>query len=165
MENDVGLVLSNSIRHTPATADDVRKETANGSVLRRAVKFVKSKCLKSLPEIEPLDVNRLRSSLSVVDSCLMLTDRVMIPSTSIATIPFQSPGNKLHEINRERIYLLDGHVQGHRKLFFIDATSVVKRLSILLDKNQFLGPKQKPYGLRRIMRSRTKWTFHKYLGN
>ena len=114
--NDVGLVLSNSIRHTPATADDVRQETANDTVLRRAVKFVKSKWLKSLLVGEPLDINLLRSSLSVVDSCLMLTDWVMIPSTSIATIPLQSPGNKPHEINRERIHLVEGHVQGHRKL-------------------------------------------------
>ena len=75
MENDVCLVISHSIGHTPVTADDVRQETANGSVLRRAVKFVKSKWLKSLLEGEPLDINRLRSS----SSCLMLTDRVMIP--------------------------------------------------------------------------------------
>ena len=76
MKNDVCLVLSNSVRHTPVTADDVRQETANDTVLRRAVKFVKSKWLKSLLEGEPLDINRLRSSLSVVDSCLMLTDWV-----------------------------------------------------------------------------------------
>ena len=112
MENDVCLVISHSIGHTPVTVDDVRQETANGSVLRRAVKFVKSKWLKSLLEGEPLDINRLRSS----SSCLMLTDRVMIPSTSIATIPLQSPGNKSHEINRKRIYLVEEHVQGHRKL-------------------------------------------------
>ena len=106
------VLYSNSVRYTPATADDVRQETANGSVLRRAVKFVKSKWLKSLLEGEPLDINRLRSS----SSCLLLTDRVMIPSKSIATIPLQSRGNKSHEINRERIHLVDGHVQGHRKL-------------------------------------------------
>ena len=116
MGNDVCLVISNSVRYTPATADDVHQETVNGSVLRRAVKSVKSKWLKSLLEGEPLDINRLRSSLSVVDSCLMLTDRVMIPSTSIATIPLQSPRNKSHEINRKRIYLVEEHVQGHRKL-------------------------------------------------
>ena len=110
MENDVYLELSNSVRYTPATADDVRQETANDTVLRRAVKFVKSEWRKSLPEGEPPDKNRFRSS------CIILTDRVMIPSTSIATIPLQSPRNKSHEINRKRIYLVEEHVQGHRKL-------------------------------------------------
>ena len=75
MENDVCLVISHSVGHTPVTADNVHQETANGSDLRRAVKSVKSKRLKSLLEREPLDINRLRSS----SSCLKLKDRVMIP--------------------------------------------------------------------------------------
>ena len=74
------LVLSNSIHHTPVTADDVHLQTANDNVLGKAIKLVKSKWPTCLPEGELLDLNRRRSSSSVVDSSLLLANRVVIPS-------------------------------------------------------------------------------------
>ena len=81
VENDVCLVLSNSVRSTPDTVDDVRQETANDEMLSRAIQFVKSKWPKCVLERELLDLYRRRCSLSVVDPCLMIADWVMISFT------------------------------------------------------------------------------------
>ena len=78
MDNGVCLVLSNSIRHTPVTADDIRLKKATDEVIRKVTNLVKSNLPTFLLEGELLDFISNGLFFSVVDSCLMLADRVVI---------------------------------------------------------------------------------------
>nr|VZI47428.1 unnamed protein product [Spirometra erinaceieuropaei] len=72
---------SGAIRDVPATAADIRRATEQDPVLRSAVTYVQT-CL--LTTALASDLHQLflrRASLSVVDSCLMFADRVVISSS------------------------------------------------------------------------------------
>ncbi|VDL46613.1 unnamed protein product [Hymenolepis diminuta] len=78
VERDVQRILTESIRNTPASAMDMRKET--DTVLRQALKFVPSKWPSFPPKSDLRELCRRRDSVMIADSCLMFLDKVIVPS-------------------------------------------------------------------------------------
>ncbi|BHF65973.1 hypothetical protein SprV_0200898700 [Sparganum proliferum] len=86
IEDDVRCQLSDAIRGIPVTAADIRYATEQDPVLRQAITYVQT-CWPTTALVG--DLRQLffrRSSLSVVDSCLMFADRVVIPSSLRPTV-------------------------------------------------------------------------------
>nr|VZI48759.1 unnamed protein product [Spirometra erinaceieuropaei] len=78
IEDDVRRQLSDAIRGSPVTAVDIRRVTEPDPVLRQAIIYVQT-CWPITALADDLrQVLLRRASLSVVDSCLMFTDRVVI---------------------------------------------------------------------------------------
>ena len=55
MEKDMQGILPESLRNTPLTADTISHETANDSVIRRAMNYVQRKLLAQPVQRELLD--------------------------------------------------------------------------------------------------------------
>nr|VZI13561.1 unnamed protein product [Spirometra erinaceieuropaei] len=86
IEDDVRRQLSDAIRGIPVTAADIRRATEQDPVLRQAITYVQT-CWPTTALAG--DIHQLflrRASLSVVDSCLMFADRVVIPSSLRPTV-------------------------------------------------------------------------------
>nr|VZI25731.1 unnamed protein product [Spirometra erinaceieuropaei] len=105
IEDDVRRQLSDAIRGIPVTAADIRRATEQDPVLRQAITAAD---IRRATEQDPVlrqaityvqtcwpttalagDLRQLflrRASLSVVDSCLMCADRVVIPSSLRPTV-------------------------------------------------------------------------------
>ncbi|BHF81903.1 hypothetical protein SprV_0802503800 [Sparganum proliferum] len=81
IEDDARRPLSDAIRGIPVTAADIRRATEQDPVLRQAITYVQT-CWQTIALAGDLRQLFLRrASLSVVDSCLMFADRVVIPSS------------------------------------------------------------------------------------
>ncbi|CAD6190753.1 unnamed protein product [Caenorhabditis auriculariae] len=79
VEVEVQEVLKNSLRRLPLTSADVRTETSKDKDLQKLTKFVNS---GSFPQKVPEKLRSFsskREELNVVDGCLMVGDRVVIP--------------------------------------------------------------------------------------
>ncbi|CAH8529728.1 unnamed protein product [Dicrocoelium dendriticum] len=78
-ESEVQRILVDSVRELPVTSDTIRAETAQDDILLKVIGFVQSSWpnVRNSNELQPF-FNR-RGSLSVVDSCLMFGDRVVVP--------------------------------------------------------------------------------------
>nr|VZI04460.1 unnamed protein product [Spirometra erinaceieuropaei] len=86
IEDDVRRQLSDAIRGIPVTAADIRRATEQDPVLRQATTYVQT-CWQTTALAGDLRQLFLRrASLSVVDSCLMFADRVVIPSSLRPTV-------------------------------------------------------------------------------
>ncbi|CAH8655864.1 unnamed protein product [Dicrocoelium dendriticum] len=79
VEEDVRHQLSDTIRSLPLTAADIRRETAHDPVLRQAIAYVQTRWPNITFSGELKHLFQRRDSLSVVDSCLMTADRVIVP--------------------------------------------------------------------------------------
>nr|VZI47647.1 unnamed protein product [Spirometra erinaceieuropaei] len=81
IEDDVRRRLSDSIRGIPVTVADIRRATEQDPVLRQAITYVQTCWPTNALAGELRQLFLRRASLSVVDSCLMFADRVVIPSS------------------------------------------------------------------------------------
>nr|VZI26483.1 unnamed protein product [Spirometra erinaceieuropaei] len=79
IEDGVRLQLSDVIRGIPVTAADIRRATEQDPVLHQAVTYVQTCWLTTALAGDLRQLFLHRASLSVVDSCLMFADRVVIP--------------------------------------------------------------------------------------
>nr|VZI11997.1 unnamed protein product [Spirometra erinaceieuropaei] len=86
IEDDVHRQLSDAIRGSPVTAVDIRRVTEPDPVLRQAITYVQTCWPTTALAGDLLQVLLRRASLSVVDSCLMFTDRVGILSSLRPTV-------------------------------------------------------------------------------
>ncbi|KAA3681810.1 uncharacterized protein DEA37_0004819 [Paragonimus westermani] len=78
-ENDVRCQLNDAIRGIPVTADYIRNATAEDPAIVQVMEYVRTRW-PNFPlsgEIHQLFLRR--ESLTVVDSCLMFADRVVVP--------------------------------------------------------------------------------------
>ncbi|VUZ54485.1 unnamed protein product [Hymenolepis diminuta] len=73
-------ILSESIRNTPVSTKDIRKETEKDAVLQQALKFIRSKWPSFPPKGNLLEIYHRRDSIMVVDFCLMIFDKISVPS-------------------------------------------------------------------------------------
>nr|VZI45520.1 unnamed protein product [Spirometra erinaceieuropaei] len=86
IEDDVRRQLSDAIRGIPVTAADIRHVTEQDPVLRQAITYVQT-CWPTTTLAGGLrQIFLRRASLSVVDSCLMFADRVVILSSLRPTV-------------------------------------------------------------------------------
>lgn len=79
VELDVTNVLVGNIRRLPVTQEDIKIATCRDPILRKVMKSVKSGMWpRNIPEGMKAFHSR-KAELSVVDSCLMFADRVVVP--------------------------------------------------------------------------------------
>ncbi|BHF75116.1 hypothetical protein SprV_0501821100 [Sparganum proliferum] len=90
IEDDVRRQLSDAIRGIPVSAADVRHATEQDPVLRQAITYVQTCWPTTALAGDLRQLFLRRASLSVVDSCLMFADRVVIPSSLRHTVLRQS---------------------------------------------------------------------------
>ncbi|BHF62749.1 hypothetical protein SprV_0200573500 [Sparganum proliferum] len=86
IEDDVRHQLSDAIRGIPVTAADIRLVTKQDSVLRQAITYVQTCWPTTALAGDLRQLFLRRASLSVVDSCLMFSDHVVIPSSLRPTV-------------------------------------------------------------------------------
>ncbi|BHF72892.1 hypothetical protein SprV_0401596300 [Sparganum proliferum] len=86
IEDDVRRQLSDAIRGIPVTAADIRHATKQDPVLRQAITYVQTCWPTTALAGDLRQLFLRRASLSVVDSCLMFADRVVIPSSLRPTV-------------------------------------------------------------------------------
>ncbi|BHF75306.1 hypothetical protein SprV_0501840200 [Sparganum proliferum] len=86
IEDDVRRQLSDAIRGIPVTAADIRCATEQDPVLRQAITYVQTCWPTTALAGDLRQLFLRRASLSVVDSCLMFADRVVIPSSLRPTV-------------------------------------------------------------------------------
>nr|VZI26728.1 unnamed protein product [Spirometra erinaceieuropaei] len=86
IEDDVRRQLSDAIRGIPVTAADIRHATEQDPVLRQAITYVQTCWPTTALAGDLRQLFLRRASLSVVDSCLMFSDRVVIPSSLRPTV-------------------------------------------------------------------------------
>ncbi|BHF66177.1 hypothetical protein SprV_0200919300 [Sparganum proliferum] len=86
IEDDVRRQLSDAIRGIPVTAADIRHATEQDPVLRQAITYVQTCWPTTALAGDLRQLFLRRASLSVVDSCLMFADRVVIPSSLRPTV-------------------------------------------------------------------------------
>nr|VZI38168.1 unnamed protein product [Spirometra erinaceieuropaei] len=86
IEDDVRRQLSDAIRGIPVTAADIRRATEQDPVLRQAITYVRTCWPATALAGDLRQLFLRRASLSVVDSCLMFADRVVIPSSLRPTV-------------------------------------------------------------------------------
>ncbi|BHF71132.1 hypothetical protein SprV_0401418700 [Sparganum proliferum] len=79
IEDDVRRLLSDAIRSIPVTAADIGRATEQDPVLRQAITYVQTSWPTTALAGDLRQFLLRRASLSVVDSCLMFADRVVIP--------------------------------------------------------------------------------------
>ncbi|CAH8597340.1 unnamed protein product [Dicrocoelium dendriticum] len=109
VEDDVRYQLSNAIRSLPITAADIRRATAQDPVLQKAVTYVQTCWPNTTLSGELKQLHQRRDSLSVVDSCLMTADRVVVPSCLRQAVLRQlhsaHPGmNRMKAVARSYVY-------------------------------------------------------------
>ncbi|BHF78836.1 hypothetical protein SprV_0602195100 [Sparganum proliferum] len=86
IEDDVRRQLSDAIRGIPVIAADIRRATERDPVLRQAITYVQTCWPTTALAGDLRQLFLRRASLSVVDSCLMFADRVVIPSSIRPTV-------------------------------------------------------------------------------
>nr|VZH91149.1 unnamed protein product [Spirometra erinaceieuropaei] len=86
IEDDVRRQLSDAVRGIPVTAADIRRATEQDPVLRQAITYVQTCWTTTALAGDLRQLFLRRASLSVVDSCLMFADRVVIPSSLRPTV-------------------------------------------------------------------------------
>nr|VZI10862.1 unnamed protein product [Spirometra erinaceieuropaei] len=86
IEDDVRRQLSDAIRGIPVTAADIRHSTEQDPVLRQAITYVQTYWSTTALAGDLRQLFLRRVSLSVVDSCLMFVDSVVIPSSFWPTV-------------------------------------------------------------------------------
>ncbi|BHF83063.1 hypothetical protein SprV_0802620400 [Sparganum proliferum] len=86
IEDGVRRQLSDAIRGIPVTAADIRHATEQDPVLRQAITYVQTCWPTTALAGDLRQLFLRRASLSVVDSCLMFADRVVIPSSLQPTV-------------------------------------------------------------------------------
>ncbi|BHF61010.1 hypothetical protein SprV_0100398000 [Sparganum proliferum] len=86
IEDDVRRQLSDAIRGIPVTAADILHATEQDPVLRQAITYVQTCWPTTALAGDLRQLFLRRASLSVVDSCLMFADRVVIPSSLRPTV-------------------------------------------------------------------------------
>ncbi|VDN09099.1 unnamed protein product [Dibothriocephalus latus] len=79
IEDGVRCQLSDAIRGIPVTATDIRRATELDPVFRQAISYVQTSWPISTLTGDLHQLFLRRASLSVVDSCIMFADRVVIP--------------------------------------------------------------------------------------
>ncbi|EYB85899.1 hypothetical protein Y032_0289g1517 [Ancylostoma ceylanicum] len=79
VDADIQHVFINTVRALPVTADEIKEATTNDRLLQLIKTYIKEKWPKSInnPEIQCF-YNR-RDSLSMLNGCLLLAERVVIP--------------------------------------------------------------------------------------
>jgi transposase InsO family protein len=139
MENDVRRLLSDAVRGLPVTAADVRRATDSDPVLKQTIAYVQTKWPKGPFSGELHQLYCRRESLSVVDSCLMSADRVVVPTSLRPSVlrQFHSghPGiSRMKAVTRNYVYWpgLDAQIE-----------SLVKRCSRCQQAAK-LPPRQDP---------------------
>nr|VZI29970.1 unnamed protein product [Spirometra erinaceieuropaei] len=86
IEDDVRRQLSDAIRGIPVTAADIRHASEQDPVLSQTITYVQTCWPTTALAGDLRQLFLRRASLSVVDSCLMFADRVVIPSSLRPTV-------------------------------------------------------------------------------
>ena len=81
VEDDVRRQLSDAIRGLPVTAADIRRATQLDPILRQAIAYTQTSWPNKNFTGDLRHLSCRRDSLSVVNSCLMFADRVVVPAT------------------------------------------------------------------------------------
>ncbi|EPB73584.1 zinc knuckle [Ancylostoma ceylanicum] len=81
IEVDVKQVFADAVRRLPVTAETIRKHTEMSVVLRKLKSFIDSGRWPKVVKGAWKHFHNRRESLSVVQGCVMLNDRVVIPET------------------------------------------------------------------------------------
>ncbi|VDM04216.1 unnamed protein product [Schistocephalus solidus] len=89
--------LSNALRGIPVIAADIRRATDQDHILRQAVTYVQTRWPTTALTGDLQQLFLRRVSLSVVDSCLMFVNHVVIPS-SLRTV-FLRQFHAVHPVN------------------------------------------------------------------
>nr|VZH96691.1 unnamed protein product [Spirometra erinaceieuropaei] len=117
IEDDVRRQLSDAIRGIPVTAADIRRATEQDPVLRQAITYVQTCWPITALAGDLRQLFLRRASVSVVDSCLMFADRMVIPSSLRPTVLRQfhaaHPGtSRMKSIARSFVYWpgIDGDI-------------------------------------------------------
>lgn len=85
-DGDTHRILTDAVQGTPVTT---RVAHPQPTVSRSAILWTQIKWLKNISKSELAQLYSRRSSLSVIDFCLMFGNRVVIPSTSRQLMPRQ----------------------------------------------------------------------------
>ncbi|BHF83684.1 hypothetical protein SprV_0902682800 [Sparganum proliferum] len=86
IEDDVRRQLSDALQGIPVTAADIRRATEQDPVLRQAITYVQTYWPTTALAGDLRQLFLRRASLSVIESCLMFADRVVIPSSLRPTV-------------------------------------------------------------------------------
>nr|VZI09136.1 unnamed protein product [Spirometra erinaceieuropaei] len=86
IEDDVRCQLSDAIRGIAVNAADIRRATEEDPVLRQTITYVQTRWSTTALAGELRHLFLRRASLSVVDSCLMFANRVVIPFSLPPTV-------------------------------------------------------------------------------
>lgn len=110
----IEVVTQDDFRHNvaklPTTAETIRQETAKDTVLKTAMKFVNEGLWPTTTREDPTyPLYARREGLSIMNECLMMADRVVIPSTlrgKVLTLLHEGhPGiSKMKALARSYVY-------------------------------------------------------------
>ncbi|VDP82227.1 unnamed protein product [Echinostoma caproni] len=78
---DTRRALNAAIKGTPVTAEDIKYASANDPNVQSAISWTIHGWPPTVTSDELKQLYMRRASLSVVDSCLMFANRVVIPSS------------------------------------------------------------------------------------
>ncbi|GAA55633.1 hypothetical protein CLF_108552 [Clonorchis sinensis] len=80
VEPEVRAVVLETMNQLPVTFDAVRDATKNDSILQKAMEYHQSSWPTTCPSGELRKLFQRRSSLSVVNGCLLFGDRIVLPT-------------------------------------------------------------------------------------
>ncbi|EPB69227.1 hypothetical protein ANCCEY_11679 [Ancylostoma ceylanicum] len=81
VEVDVKQVFADAVRRLPVTAETIRKHTEKSVMLRKLKSFIDSGRWPKVVKGAWKHFHNRRESLSLVQGCVMLSDRVVVPET------------------------------------------------------------------------------------
>ncbi|EYC13329.1 hypothetical protein Y032_0044g925 [Ancylostoma ceylanicum] len=86
VEVDVKQVFADAVRRLPVTAETIRKHTEKSVMLRKLKSFIDSGRWPKVVKGAWKHFHNRRESLSLVQGCVMLSDRVVVPETLRAVV-------------------------------------------------------------------------------
>ncbi|CAH8614326.1 unnamed protein product [Dicrocoelium dendriticum] len=81
IEPDVNFLVTDALHCLPVTAEAVRTETLRDPILKKVTQFHKTSWPRSCPSAELQQYFQRRHSLSIVNDCILFSERVVIPKT------------------------------------------------------------------------------------
>ncbi|XP_011688396.1 PREDICTED: uncharacterized protein K02A2.6-like [Wasmannia auropunctata] len=79
LEEDISAALQNSLQNIPVTFKEIQEAIKVDLIMQQAIQFTLTGWLTSLDEPQLKALHRRREDLTVVQDCLMLQDRIVIP--------------------------------------------------------------------------------------
>ncbi|CAH8624674.1 unnamed protein product [Dicrocoelium dendriticum] len=109
IEPDVKFLVNEALHGMPVTADAVRAETLRDPILKKVTHFHRTSWPRSCSSAEMQQFYQRRHSLSIVDDCIMFSDRVVIPQALQQRVLRQfhagHPGlNRMKALARSYVY-------------------------------------------------------------